>query len=295
MARSPGAQDDAGQRSWRAVVFAGGGCRCFWQAGFWSEAAPALGLAPRVAAATSAGAAFACAVFAGALESVVEDFSRRVAANPRNLYPWNALRGGAVFPHEAIYRATLLANLDGERLERIRRGPELRVVLARPPAGVGARRAFALALFAFLVERRAHHHRVHAVWGRRLGFRTEVVVANACTSPEELAELVLHASCTPPVTPYYRRLGRPVLDGGLVDHIPVEAVAGEGPTLVLLTRRYPENALPRVPGRTYVQPSETLPVQRWDYTSPQLVRATFELGRRDGAAFAAAHGRRVAA
>jgi predicted acylesterase/phospholipase RssA len=277
------------------VVFAGGGCRCFWQAGFWSEAAPALGLSPRVAAATSAGAAFACAIFAGAVESVVEDFSRRVAANPRNVYPWNALRGAAVFPHEGIYRATLLANLGGERLERIRRGPELRVVLARPAAGVGARLAFGLALFAFLVERRAHLHRVHAVWGRRLGFRTEVVVANACRSPEELADLVLHASCTPPVTSYYRRLGRPVLDGGLVDHIPVDAVAGEGPALVLLTRRYPESALPRVPGRTYVQPSADLPVQRWDYTSPERVRATFELGRRDGAAFARARGRRVAA
>ena len=30
-----------------AVVFAGGGCRCFWQAGFWSVVAPALELRPR--------------------------------------------------------------------------------------------------------------------------------------------------------------------------------------------------------------------------------------------------------
>ena len=40
-----------------AVVFAGGGCRCFWQAGFWEVAAPALGWQPRVAGAVSAGAA----------------------------------------------------------------------------------------------------------------------------------------------------------------------------------------------------------------------------------------------
>ncbi len=44
-----------------AVVFAGGGCRCFWQAGFWTEAAPALELAPRQVAGVSAGSAFACA------------------------------------------------------------------------------------------------------------------------------------------------------------------------------------------------------------------------------------------
>ena len=75
-----------------AVVFAGGGCRCFWQAGFWAEAAPALGLAPRVVGAVSAGAAFASAIFAGEAEQVIEEFSGRVAANARNFYPGNALR-----------------------------------------------------------------------------------------------------------------------------------------------------------------------------------------------------------
>ncbi|NJN40338.1 MAG: patatin-like phospholipase family protein, partial [Gammaproteobacteria bacterium] len=34
------------------VVFAGGGNRCLWQAGFWSEAAPRLGLIPQRIAAT---------------------------------------------------------------------------------------------------------------------------------------------------------------------------------------------------------------------------------------------------
>lgn len=40
----------AGQGSYNAVVFAGGGNRCVWQAGFWQAAAPACGLAPRVLA-----------------------------------------------------------------------------------------------------------------------------------------------------------------------------------------------------------------------------------------------------
>ena len=95
-----------------AVVFAGGGCRCFWQAGFWSTAQPLLGLRPRVVAGTSAGAAFACAAVMDRTLAVLDDFKRRAAANARNFYPENRLTGSRVFPHEEIYRGTILANLD---------------------------------------------------------------------------------------------------------------------------------------------------------------------------------------
>ena len=88
------------------------------------------------------------------------------------------------------------------------------------------------------------------------------------------------------MTPLYRRSGRAVFDGGLTDHVPLETVAGARSTLVLLTRPYPAAWIPRVEGRTYVMPSETIPVQRWDYTSPELVQRAYDLGRRDGEAFA---------
>jgi len=67
---------------------------------------------------------------------------------------------------------------------------------------------------------------------------------------------------------------------------PVEAVEPARSTLVLLTRRYPPSELPRVPGRVYVQPSEPIPIETWDYASPDGVRAAFALGARDGIAFA---------
>jgi hypothetical protein len=88
----------------------------------------------------------------------------------------------------------------------------------------------------------------------------------------------------------YRRGQRPVLDGGLIDSAPLETIpAPPPPTLVLLTRRYAPEAIPRVPGRVYVQPSEPVPVHKWDYTNPERVRATYDLGRRDGERFAARH------
>jgi hypothetical protein len=78
-----------------------------------------------------------------------------------------------------------------------------------------------------------------------------------------------------------------VLDGGIADNVPAAAVDGnDGPTLVLLTRRYPR--LPRHPARVYVQPSAPVSVSAWDYTDPAGIQAAFDLGRRDGEAFAMA-------
>ena len=50
-----------------------------------------------------------------------------------------------------------------------------------------------------------------------------------------------------------------------------------------------------VAGRTYVSPSRPIPIAKWDYTSGDGVRRTFELGREDGAAFVRDWLRRAAA
>ena len=119
---------------------------------------------------------------------------------------------------------------------------------------------------------------------RRLGFAAEHVSVRSCPSPEALADLVLASSCTPPFTPALAHGGRPALDGGIADNVPAAAVdSDDGPTLVLLTRRYLR--LPRHPARVYVQPSAPVPVSAWDYTDPEGLQAAFDLGRRDGEEF----------
>jgi predicted acylesterase/phospholipase RssA len=128
---------------------------------------------------------------------------------------------------------------------------------------------------------------VHPRLARRLGFTAEHVSVRTCPTPESLADLVLASSCTPPFTPALAHGGRPALDGGVADNVPAAAVeSGDGPTLVLLTRRYAR--LPAHPGRSYVQPSAPVPVSAWDYTDAAGVQAAFDLGRRDGEAFARA-------
>ena len=277
-----------GQPRFAAAVFAGGGNRCFWQAGFWSEAAPALGLGRslRRVAATSAGAAIACALLAGRLREGLAHFRSAVAANPRNVYPGNVFLGRPVFPHAALYRRALLAVIDPEALARLHAGPELLVPVTRAPRWLGVRAAFAVAGLADALEHAARPS-VHPRLARRLGFAAEYVSVRSCPSPEALADLVLASSCTPPFTPALAHGGRPALDGGIADNVPAAAVdADDGPTLVLLTRRYAR--LPRHPGRVYVQPSAPVAVSAWDYTDPAGIQAAFDLGRRDGEAFAGA-------
>jgi predicted acylesterase/phospholipase RssA len=277
-----------GQPRFAAAVFAGGGNRCFWQAGFWSEAAPALGLGRslRRVAATSAGAAIACVLLAGRLHEGLAHFRSAVAANPRNVYPGNVFHGRRMFPHAAIYRRALLALIDRDALARLHAGPELLVPVTRAPGWLGARTAFAVAGLADVLEHLAQPS-VHPRLARRLGFAAEYVPVRSCPSPEALADLVLASSCTPPFTPALTYGGRPALDGGITDNVPAAAVdSDDGPTLVLLTR--PFARLPRDPARVYVQPSVPVPVSAWDYTDPAGIQAAFDLGRRDADRFARA-------
>ena len=78
-----------------------------------------------------------------------------------------------------------------------------------------------------------------------------------------------------------------MLDGGIVDNVPVEIVPEARSTLVLLSRPYSEQEMPNAPGRTYVQPSRPTPIEKWDYSNPQLIQQTYDLGRRDGERFVA--------
>jgi predicted acylesterase/phospholipase RssA len=94
----------------------------------------------------------------------------------------------------------------------------------------------------------------------------------------------------PPFMPITNVGGRPAFDGGLVDNVPVAPIepveASGGRSLVLLTRIYQH--LPQVPGRTYVQPSRRIRVKQFDVTDPDGMRDAYELGLKDGAAFAQA-------
>lgn len=277
------------------AVLAGGGNRCWWQAGFWSVA-QRHGLAPRRIAGVSAGASTACMVTADRTEAALAYYDVITRRNRRNFYPGNWLRGERAFPHATIYRTALLTLLDAAALEKLHAGPEILIQVARLPRWLGPRSGTVAGILAYQYEKKVRKV-LHPTLGQRLGFHPEVIPVRACRTPDELADLILASSCTPPFTPVFRLHGRPVLDGGMVDNVPVDALPAAvppAPTLVLLSRRY-TRPLPQRADRVYVQPSRAVPVKGWDYADPEGIRAAFDLGVEDGERFVAQDNRRLAA
>ena len=267
-----------------SVVFAGGGNRCVWQAGFYRAVGERVDLAPALVAATSAGAAVAAVLFAGRFDDALTHFRGATAANAANVHWRNLFNGAPVFPHAAMYRRALLEVIDDRALATLHAGPDMRVAITRAPGWLGARTGFAIAGLADALEHLVGPP-VHPRLAPWLGFRAEYASVRACRTPEALADLVLASSCTPPFTPLLMQGGKPSLDGGIADNVPVAALAGApGATLVLLTRRY--RRLPAHSQRVYAQPSADLPVSSWDYTNPTGLLAAYDLGRRDGETFA---------
>jgi predicted acylesterase/phospholipase RssA len=269
------------------VVFAGGGHRCWWQAGFWDVVQPELELKPRLIAGVSAGAATACLMYAGNALEALEYYDNLLGTGSKNFY-WSRLvrRGERAFPHDDIYRAALLKLFDDARFkELLWNAPELRVVYARLPRWLGPKRAVLVGMLAYNTEKRLYRP-LHPRWGRQLGFTSEYARIQDCKNSQDLASLLIASACTPPFTRAERRDEQPTLDGGMVDNVPVHAVETDASTLVMLTRQYPQHAqVFSREGRIYVQPSAKIPTSAWDYTQPKNYRDTYQLGRRDAHAF----------
>ena len=264
-----------------AVVFSGGGARCFWQAGFWETVKSALPV-PTAVSGVSGGAAVAAILFAGGWSRFYPKFLDLAARNRRNVDFLNLLRRRPVFPHQSISRESFLHSVSARALQVLRSGPDLRVVISHPPRLLGARLAALLAVVVDEMERRMTRSAI-SQWVRRLGFDSSIVRARECVTPETLVHAILQSSAAPPMFPVTCRDGRVALDGALVDNVPLSAVADCRRPLVLLSRYEP--TLPTSGREVYACPSEPVPVSPWDFSSPDKVVETFELGCRDGTRF----------
>jgi len=131
-------------------------------------------------------------------------------------------------------------------------------------------------------------HPVHPKMASKLGFKPTVVKLNDCSTVEEVADLIMCSSCTPPFVPIMKYNGKVSLDGGIIDNVPVFTLGEDekkGRTLVLLTRIYKADTIPRTRERLYLQPSVTPAVSKWDYTNPAGLQAAYDLGKKDGETF----------
>lgn len=274
-----------------AVVFAGGGNRCYWQGGFYEAVAARIGLTPKVVVGASAGA-FAATY--SLLEMGPATRARVIGAcNPQlknfDVAAWRT--GKPLCPVGPMYSELLAQTIDDAAFKRLQTIADVQIAIARIPRGLPPSLGAAIGIGAYQIEKQLFHP-VHPRFGRALGFRAEFISARAMSNPKDYRDALMASSGVPPFMPVTYVGAAPAFDGGLVDNVPVAPLepieAAGGRTLVLLTRVY--KTIPAVKGRTYVQPSQKVDVGQFDITNPHGIRNAFELGFRDGEAFAVSHG-----
>lgn len=276
--------------SYHTLVMQGGGVRCLWQAGFLSAVAPRWDRPPERISAVSAGAAIACAFAANRLEAGVDAFDKAVSANERNFYPSRLLSRDRVFPHAAMYRAVLAEVLTEAGMSALRRGPEVDVLLCRPPATLTRLTVTAL-LMGIGLGRQCSAPRLASALVRSARLSAEFVSMRSCRDAREVADLVLASSSTPPFTPLMSFQGRYALDGGIIESVPMSGLRKpDSRALVLLTshdgRLRHRDLLPSHPAVVYAAPSRHIDGAPWDYANPRLVHEFYALGRQDGTRYA---------
>ena len=265
-----------------AVVFAGGGNRCYWQGGFYEAAATRLGLSPKLVVGASAGA-FAAAY--SLLKAGPTTRARVIGACDPKL---RNFAGKPLCPVGPMFCELLDQTIDADAFRRLQDMTDFQIAVSRLPRGLSPPIGAAIGIGAYQLEKKLFHP-VHPRFGRALGFRSEFVAVGSLNDPQQFREALMASSGIPPFMPVTEIAGRPAFDGGLVDNVPVEPLvpieAAGGRSLVLLTRLY--KTIPQVKGRTYVQPSRKIGVGQFDIRNPDGIRDAYELGLEDGDAFAA--------
>lgn len=244
---------------------------------------------PRVAAigSCSAGACVITTFLSGRREEARRFWLERTRGIKRNFDWARLMRGERPAPQGEIYRDTLLLTFAGGGLERIRQQPfPIYVLAAAFPSLLPRALSVALGIGVYSAERsirRAPHPRSP----RWLGFRPVAVDARECETPEELANLILASSATPPFTPIGMFRGERLLDGGMIDNAPAFMAEERHPhvrwSIVFLSRPYHPSVLGIRRHRLYLAPTRPTPINRWDYTRPHLLDETVALGEREAA------------
>lgn len=269
------------------LALAGGGNRCWWQAGAISRLLEAGWSMPRHWVGTSAGAAIAAACLTTGPEIALAA-CRELYGGTTHIFHWKGLRRGRLeFAHQTIYPAWLDAFVNDSTFERLSScGASLQVAVTRPSRLLGLGTSVAFGTIAYLVDKKVWHS-IHPRLPGLLGLRQEFIDITRCANAPDAHRVLLAAAAPPPIMAAVEIAGSFAFDGGYTDNapIPIQSHAQRFGTLVMLTRHYPKRpSLFRFRDRLYWQPSRPMPVSTWDCTKRATVDAAFQLGRDDAAA-----------
>lgn len=268
------------------LVFAGGGNRCWWQAGVVTHLLDSGWKLPPMMVGTSAGAAIATSLLTCSARQALASCKRLYGQN-HQLFDWPSLtRLKLKFAHQHVYPAWVESFTSDHHFDRLRSASsELVVAITRPAKFLGLAGSLVVGSIAYLADKKIAHS-IHPRLPRLLGLRQEFLSLKSVVNGQAARVLLQAVAAASPFMQAQRVNSQWGFDGGYADNAPIPPQTQEQrtKTLVLLTRHYPD--LPAIfqwSGRTYWQPSQKVPVSTWDCRPGTSVDAAFDLGIRDGA------------
>ena len=271
----------------QTLIFAGGGNRCWWQAGVVSTLLDSGWKLPPALVGTSAGAAMAFALMTSAIKQALDSCRELYRANQLLIHRASLLPLRFDFAHAQIYPDWIESIVTDHSIGLLRDSPSrLRVGISRPASGLGLTGSLAVASIAYILERYSSS-RFHPVLPRYLGLRQQLLDVGEFDAVCDLRRLLQASAAAAPFMKAQQVNGQWGFDGGYTDNAPIPEQSREERerTLVLLTRHYP--GLPqtfRFRDRVYWQPSRKIPVSTWDCRPHTTVDSAFELGMIDATA-----------
>lgn len=266
------------------LAFAGGGNRCWWQAGLLTHLQEQGARLPANLVGTSAGAAIAASFLTGSTMTALKACQQLYAANAR-LFDWRGLTKLKLnFAHQTVYPAWLAAFVHDDNFKALQTASsQLLVAVTRPAKTLGLAGSVAAGTLAYLVDKKIFHN-IHPALPRFLGLRQAFFSLRDCGTVREAQTTLQAAAAAPPFMSGVHLHGQWAFDGGYTDNAPIpeQTPDEKAATLVLLTRHYPGTpALFQANGRTYWQPSQKVPVSTWDCRPGTTVEDAFALGQHD--------------
>lgn len=273
--------------SFDAVGLAGGGNRCYWQSGFLKAFSEHQPLNPRFYVSVSAGA-YHGAMFLAGVGDRVRASAFAFAETRQPDIDWKALkRRQSPLVVGSLYRQFLAQEFGPLELAAMKASPPMLIQLAALPKWMPGALGAIGSIGAYQIEK-AVTGGAHSRAGSYLGLKPVWVSTHSIDTASDLVDALMATSSVPPFMPVGRVKGFSYLDGGLVDNPPVmklrQAEEKGWRTLLLSTRfgRLP----PSAPNRTIVGPSENIPVNKFAVGDAAGIRHAYEVGLRDGLAFA---------
>lgn len=278
-----------------ALAIAGGGCKAFYGLGVGVELKK-LGIRFKELSGVSAGSAMALCLLSETEETAVEFFEEITRRNDSNFKIRNLFFGEKVFPHETMYRRTIRYAMDWEKIKSSQAKIYIQTVKAIPKKDETIRNKFEIAkLIAETAQAftRDERDKIAGIPCNRTQIVLEkwkmtdiIFTEKDFESPDILEQIIMNSSSIPPVVSLQNTKNEYYLDGGLTNNLVLEYFSHSIPKIGIY---YEDTTLigkdtELLKDCFLIKPSQELPITSFDYTNPQGVRETYEMGKRDALA-----------